>query len=236
LFTTSIKYYDLIYSALGINYQQESEQLHRLIKLYKRSKGKRLLDVACGTGGHLQYLQKDYQVEGLDLSQQFLRLARHKLPRVPFHQGNMLDFKLKHSFDIVTCLFSSIGYIRNFSQLVKTIQNMKHHLCPGGLLIIEPWLSPGEYKTGTVHAAIVDQPDLKIARINTSKVKGKLSVIVFHYLIAKSSGVKYFTEKHTLGLFQQEEYLKAFKTCRLKTVYDPAGLKGRGLYIGINQF
>ena len=235
MFTESIKYYDLIYSALGKNYQQESDKLHRFIKLYKRSKGKRLLDVACGTGGHLQYLQKYYQVEGLDLSRQFLRLARQKLPQIPFQCGNMLDFKLNRSFDIVICLFSSIGYTRNFSQLVKTVQNMKYHLRPGGLLIIEPWLFPGEYKTGTVHAAIVDQPDLKIARINTSKIKGKFSVIVFHYLIAKSSGVKYFTEKHILRLFEQEEYLKVFKTCQLKTVYDPAGLTERGLYIGINQ-
>lgn len=234
MFSDSIKYYDIIDSAMGKNYQKESQQLHRLIKQYKPSKRKRLLDIACGTGSHLKYLQKYYQVEGLDLSRKFLRLARQKLPGVTLHQGNMSDFKLNQTFDVITCLFSSIGYIRTYSRLLRVIQNMKQHINPGGLIIIEPWLFPRDYKTGTLHTAVVDQPDLKIVRMNTSKRSGNLSIIVFHYLIATSRRVKYFTEKHSLGLFHQEVYLKAFQSCQLQTVFDPAGLKGRGLFIGFN--
>ena len=50
------KYYDLIY--LSKDYKKESQQLMRIIKKYKKSEGKKLLDVACGTGGHLKFLEK----------------------------------------------------------------------------------------------------------------------------------------------------------------------------------
>jgi ubiquinone/menaquinone biosynthesis C-methylase UbiE len=233
MFHDSIQYYDLIYSAMGKDYQQESRQLHRLIRQYKRSKGKWLLDVACGTGSHLKYLQNHYQVEGLDLNQKFLKLARQKLPGIPLHQGNMADFDLNKRYDVITCLFSSIGYVQTYPQLVRVIQNMKHHLKPGGLIIIEPWLFPEDYKIRTPYAATVDQPDLKIARLNTSTRRGNLSIIVFHYLIANPQGVKYFSEKHSLRLFTHEQYLKTFHTCKLQMVFNPLGLTGRSLYIGI---
>jgi ubiquinone/menaquinone biosynthesis C-methylase UbiE len=235
MFTDSIKYYDLIYSAMGKNYQQESQRLHQLIRQYKRSKGKRLLDVACGSGSHLKYLRKYYQVEGLDVSWKFLRLARQKLPGIPLHQGNMTDFYLRKTFDIVSCLFSSIGYVRTFTSLVQTVKNLKRHLNPGGLMIVEPWLFPENYQSAKPYAAIVDQPDLKIARLNTSKCRGNLSIIEFYYLIATSEGVKYFIEKHTLGLFRYEQYLEAFQVSKLQAVVDPAGLKERGLFIAVNS-
>ena len=235
MFTDSIKYYDFIYSAMGKDYQQESRRLHQLIRQYKSSKGKRLLDVACGTGSHLKYLQKYYQVEGLDLSSKFLRLARQKLPGITLHQGNMTDFELRKTFDIVSCLFSSIGYVRTFTRLVQTVKNLKRHLNPGGLLIIEPWLFPENFEAGKPYAAIVDQADLKIARLNTSKRRRNLSIIEFHYLITTSEGVKYFTEKHTLGLFRHEQYLEAFHASKLQTVFESAGLKERGLFIAVNS-
>jgi ubiquinone/menaquinone biosynthesis C-methylase UbiE len=44
-----------------------------------------LLDVACGTGKHLEQLMRWYQVEGLDLDDGLLAIARERLPGVPLH-------------------------------------------------------------------------------------------------------------------------------------------------------
>ena len=49
------KYYDLIYS--WKDYKKEVENINKLILKYKQSRGKRLLEVACGTGHHLQYFK-----------------------------------------------------------------------------------------------------------------------------------------------------------------------------------
>lgn len=60
------KHYDLLYS--WKDYEKESEVIHKLIGKYKRTEGNKLLDVACGTGNHIQYLKGHYNIRGLDLN------------------------------------------------------------------------------------------------------------------------------------------------------------------------
>ena len=93
MFTKSEAIYDAIYSTMK-NYADEAQQIHTLIQQYKHSPGTRLLDVACGTGGHLPFLQQHYSVEGLDLDEQMLAIARERNPGVIFYQADMVDFSL----------------------------------------------------------------------------------------------------------------------------------------------
>jgi len=239
MFTESATLYDAIYAAMGKDYLGEAQRLHELIQQHKRCSGDRLLDVACGTGGHLTFLQQWYDLEGLDLDAGMLVIARERYPDVVFHQADMVDFELDRQFDGIVCLFSSIGYVKTLERLHQTVQTMTRHLHPGGVVIIEPWLTPDVYGAGTVHAQFVDQPDLKIARMNISEVdgtprpkRGTVSVIDFHYLVATPEGIEHFTECHELGLFSHDEYLGAFVGSGLEVVYDARGLMGRGLYIG----
>jgi hypothetical protein len=109
---------------------------------------------------------------------------------------------------------------------------MAHHLVPGGVLLIEPWFTPETWRPGTVHARFIDEPDLKIARINTSFVEGRLSSMDMHYLIGTPAGTEHYVERHELGLFTTEEMRHALTTCGLEVTYDEEGLAGRGLYIG----
>ena len=78
----------------------------------------------------------------------------------------------------------------------------------------------------------IDEPDLKIARINTSFVEGRLSSMDMHYLIGTPEGTEHCVERHELGLFTPEEMRHALTTCGLEVIYDAPGLTGRGLYIG----
>src|SRR5689334_10199369 len=105
MFTKSAAYYDAIYRTMK-DYAQEAQQVHALLQHYQRSAGATLLDVACGTGGHLPMLQQFYHVEGLDLDAQMLSMARQRHPGVVFHQANLLDFELGRQYDALVCLFS----------------------------------------------------------------------------------------------------------------------------------
>ena len=62
------RYYDLIYPYK--NYKKEAEDISDLISKYKRSEGDTLLDVACGTGKHLEYFQNEFSCTGIDLNQE----------------------------------------------------------------------------------------------------------------------------------------------------------------------
>lgn len=229
MFTKSAKFYDALYHFK--DYAAASKQLHTLIGQICPAAGT-LLDVACGTGQHLQHLQAHYRVEGLDLNAKLLEIARQRCPRVLFHEANMVDFNLGRSFDVVTCLFSSIGYVKTLDNLEKAISNMARHLNPGGVLFVEPWLSLENYWVGKLTANFVDQPCLKIAWMYTSELQGRMSVFDIHYVVGTSQGVDYFTERHEMGLFAHQDYLQAFTKCGLDVDHDPEGLFRRGLYWG----
>ncbi len=233
MFTKSAAFYDAIYS--WKDYTAEADLVVGYARQYKRSGGDSLLDVACGTGQHLQYLRDAYQVEGLDLDPELLKIARERLPDVAFHQANMIDFELGKRFDIITCLFSSIGYVKTVDHLNLTLFTLAKHLQPGGVLLVEPWFAPDKFHGGLVHAVFVDQPDLKVARMNISRIEGRLSFLDFHYLVATPAGVEHFTELHELGLFSDAEYRAAFAAAGLETHHDAEGLDGRGLYIGVQK-
>src|ERR1044071_5062815 len=97
MFSKSAQYYDEIYSSIDKDYPAEAAQVHAFIQKYKQSKGKHLLDVACGTGFHASLLSKYYQVEGLDLDSKMLAVAKKNYPKIHFHSGDMTDFDLKRS-------------------------------------------------------------------------------------------------------------------------------------------
>jgi ubiquinone/menaquinone biosynthesis C-methylase UbiE len=223
--------YDAIYSFK--NYEKETAKLHQLIQQHKRSPGNELLDVACGTGGHIAYLKGNYSIEGLDISAPMLRLARKKHPDIVFHRGDMTSFKLRKQFDVVTCLFSAIGHVKTKRRLDLAIRTMARHLKPGGVLVVEPWPTPKQWQIGRLGANFVDEPNLKVARFSISKAQGKLSVLDLHHLVALPNRIEHFVERLEMGLFTHDEYLEAFREARLEATYDKEGLMGRGLYLGV---
>ena len=77
-----------------------------------------------------------------------------------------------------------------------------------------------------------NEPDLKIARVNTSFVKGRLSYFDLHYLIGTPEGTEHLVERHELGLFETDEMRAVITDAGLEVAYDAEGLTGRGLFIG----
>jgi hypothetical protein len=113
------------------------------------------------------------------------------------------------------------------------MKTIARHLRPGGVTIIEPWFGPGDLDAGKVHATFIDEPELKISRMNINRVEGNISYLDFHFMVATPKGIEHFTETHALGLFTQDEYLQAFKVADLKVIHNEVGLDDRGLYIGL---
>lgn len=235
MFSKSAQYYDEIYETFDKNYAAEAAAAHRIIRSHNQTGGRLLLDVACGTGAHAAHLRRNYQVEGLDLDPRMLSVARRKHPGIPFQRGDMTDFDLKRQFDAVVCLFSSIGYVRTKARLRKAVRNMARHLLPGGVLLVEPWFTPGQWRPGHISTTEVNKPDLRVLRMSRSGQRRKISVVEFQYLIGRPGMIEHHVEIHELGLFTRRDYMDAFKAAGLKVTHDPQGLDGRGLYIGVRS-
>jgi ubiquinone/menaquinone biosynthesis C-methylase UbiE len=231
MYKKSAEYYDALYHFL--DYEKSSERIHSIIQKDNQN-AKSLLDVACGSGKHLEYLCKNYMVEGFDFNPDLLEIARARCPGVPFHQGDMVNMKLNNKFDVITCLFSSIAFVKTVDNLFKAVTRMALHLKPNGLLFIEPWFYPENYWVGKVTANFVDQKDLKIAWMYISEIQDKVSVLNNYFLIGTNERIEYFTELHEYGLFTHEEYSDAFYQAglHLKYEYKNSFGRGNGIYIG----
>jgi ubiquinone/menaquinone biosynthesis C-methylase UbiE len=228
--------YDAIYAAK--DYKAEAAALKQLIDTYKKSEGNELLDVACGTGLHLPYLIDDFQVTGIDLSAQQIEAARKRLPDNTFIQGDMREFNLRRQFDVVTCLFSSIGYVYPYEDMKKAVKNMTSHLKPGGVLFIEPWLQPDVFDPNRPpHTQVGELPEkhLKVTRTMSSGIEGNISILNAHIMAETPNGTHEFSEQHRLALYTTDEFRSAFLEAGLAFRYDEQGLSERGLYIGIKQ-
>jgi SAM-dependent methyltransferase len=229
MFTKSARFYDALYS--WKDYPGESTRLVEVIDA-RVADPRTLLDVACGTGLHLALLRERYEVEGTDLDPKMLEIAAERLPGVPLHVADMVTLDLGRTFDVVTCLFSSIAYTVTRERLRQAVAAMARHVAPGGILVLEPWITPDAWKPGHVHALFVDEPDLKIVRMNRGAPLGDSIVLEFEYLVASPERIEHFTERHEAGMFTDEDYRGAFAAAGLEVELDPEGLMGRGLYLG----
>ena len=227
------KYYDLIYH--WKDYEKEALRIKELIKKYQNSDAKKLLDVACGTGKHLEYFKENYSCTGIDLNEEMIDIAKVNINDVSFTQADMINFNLNDTYDVILCLFSSIGYVQTYENLKKTIGNFAHHLTSGGIVIIEPWFTKSTYKVGLPGMTTYEGEDIKIARLNTTKLEDNRSIMEMHYLIVeRDKDVKYFVDRHEVGLFEMDTFLKIMKETGFKAEFLEDGLmKERGLYIGV---
>ena len=234
MFRRSQRFYDAIYS--WKDYPAEAERIDAAIRS-RRPGAETLLDVACGTGKHLELLGDRYRAEGVDLDPEMLEIAGARLgPGVPLHVRDMRDFDLGREFDVVTCLFSSIGYARTEDDLRRAVGTLVRHAGPGGVVLVEPWFTPDQWEPRHLSAIFVDEPDLKIARLALSGAVTTPMTMTFHYLVGTGDGIEHFTEDHEVGMFTHQQYVDAFRAAGIEPEHDPAGPMGRGLYVGVRPW
>lgn len=113
-----------------------------MLSLLPDLNGKKLLDLGCGTGGHLQlYLEKGASsVVGMDLSASMLKQAQSDLEKCGQFHGRFSLHQLpmeklgelpEHNFDVITSSFA-FHYVQDFPALLEAIYEK---LTPNGTLV-----------------------------------------------------------------------------------------------------
>jgi SAM-dependent methyltransferase len=232
---TFAKYYDQIYLKRN-DYKTESEVVQNIIRRFERKPSKTLLDVGCGTGEHLKYLSQHFLCTGLDISKEMINIARAKIPNAKFDIANMIDFKLQDKFDVITCLFSSIGYVHNFKNLVRTLRNFYDHLADDGLALVEPWVFKKDFRKGSVAIDTYEDERIKLARMGTSKLTESYWQVHFHYLIGINGEIKHVKEIHKMIVADYEDYVKGFNLAgyhEIKFLGENEWTRIRGLFVAV---
>jgi SAM-dependent methyltransferase len=101
--------------------------------------GRRLLDVACGTGkSFLPFLERGYDVVACDVSPAMAERAAEKAggrARVEVH--DMRELPRLGSFDLVCCLDDAVNYLLTPAELTAALSGMRRNLAPGGVLVFD---------------------------------------------------------------------------------------------------
>ncbi len=229
--------YDRIYSSK--DYQAESTRLYRIAR---RALGRRpgsWLDVACGTGRHLEAFRRLVtDVAGVDRSASMLRLARRRLgPGVRLARGDMRRFNLGRSFDVVSCLFSSIGYLLTPSERAAALATFHRHLPPGGVLLIEGWVLPERWKGRHTSLQTHESDEAKVARLGSTWREGSISVLEMDYLVGgPGRRVQHFRERHRMALVSAADMLRQLRAggFRARALF-PGRDRSRALYLAVRS-
>ncbi len=236
MYARSADVYDLLYAGSGVkDYAGEADQLDAIVRA-RNPAARSLLDVACGTGLHLRFLRGRYVVEGIDLSPDMIAVARSRLPDVQLRVGDMRTVDLGRTFDAVTCLFSSIGYVTEPAELRETVRRFAAHLNPGGVLVFDGWLRPEAWIDGFVpEPEVVSDGETTVIRLPVNARDGRITEFDMHHLVRNAEGVEYFVEHHRLALTPTEEYVAAVEDAGLGAEVLPDYLPDRDRIVGTRR-
>jgi SAM-dependent methyltransferase len=228
MFAKSAEWYDLLYGFK--DYEKDARTLFDWLEKTHPT-ARTILDVACGSGEHDRHLAARYAVDGLDLVEAFLEIARTKNPAGRYVAGDMADFDLGRRYDVILCLFSSIGYVRTTDRLAQAFRCFRKHVKDDGIVIVEPWIEPEKWQSGKVDMSTAEAEGRKVCRMALTGAEGRISWVLFHYLMGANGEIRHETERHELGLFSREEMLSAFREAGFDIEHSSQGLTGRGVYM-----
>src|SRR4051794_32812442 len=102
-------------------------------------RGRRLLDVACGTGkSFAPYLDRGYSVVGCDASPAMLARARRRAGgRAALHVRDMRTLPRLGAFDLVTLLDDAVNYLHDAAELTAAFAGVARNLAPGGIALFD---------------------------------------------------------------------------------------------------
>lgn len=200
------KYYNLLYA--DKDYGAEVTYLDGLLKSYAPA-AKSILEFGSGTGRHgLLLQQQGYVVLGLERSESMVAEARQR--GFDCSVADISDFELDRSFDAVISLFHVVSYLVANDALVRSFQNARRHLNPGGVFIFDVWYTPAVYAQGAeTRLKKMQNQELAVTRIAEPKKIPNSNVIDVQFtVIAKNlqtGEVSEFVESHPMRHFSIPE-------------------------------
>ena len=135
LWDQASRWYDSLVGMSGSDYHQ-TIVMPGVFKMLDLKSGRRVLDLACGQGVFSRFLlEKKIKPEGLDSSEELLRMARSRsIKTIPYHLGDASDATLleDQEFDGIACLLA----VQNMENIEPVFKNVARWLKPKGKFVM----------------------------------------------------------------------------------------------------
>lgn len=207
------KYYDLIYDYK--DYNKESDFIQKIFRKYALSRPRRILDLGCGTGGHVIPLaRKGYSCCGIDLSAQMIRLARekareYKIKNVDFKICGMQNFSIPKKFDAVISMSSAICFLTTYRDFKLALDKIKASLKKNGILLFDFWngfVVINQFSPTKVAVRRRGAEELiRVSRTKLDLSRQQVLVDINVKLIKNKAILDEFKDKHTVRFYFLDE-------------------------------
>jgi len=178
------------------------ENIDRVMKILKKKKVKKILDLGCGAGRNLIYLvQNRFEVYGIDIADEGIKIIKRNLKRK----------KLKANLEIGN-IFEELPYPNNFFDAVISIQTLQHGSpvqIKKGITEIERVLKPkgilfvtlcGRYSKGKLRYCLVKTAKKIAPRTYVPTIGDETGLI--HYIYDKQTLKKHYRNFKILDLWK----------------------------------
>lgn len=207
-FTAHHKYEEWLTSLLGVLDKHEIA-------------GKRLLDVACGTGkSFIPMLDWGWEVAACDVSPAMVAIAAEKVgERARLSVADMRELPDFGQFDVVWCIDDAVNYLLSTEEMDQALSGMRRNLSPEGLMLFD-LNTLHAYRTFFAEEAVIERDSTRMTW------KGMASVTMEPGSIAEASfeaepldpsaGPAVPPELHRERHFPEATVLAALERCGLE--------------------
>lgn len=229
-FDVYAEFYNLLYK--DKRYKEEADYIDSLINRFYRGKATevKLLDLACGTGRHLQELHnKGYRnLAGSDISSAMVAIAKTTSAnsdlRIDYYNESFQSSnRINSKFDVVLSMFSAVNYITTYEDQSLTLKNIHGLLKEDGIFIFDYWNGNAVVKSySPVKVLRKSDGNTEIMRISETSID----------LITQDAFVKFtcmylrdnvkseeFVETHHLHYYYFSEMLNLLKSQRFEVLH-----------------
>lgn len=205
-------YYDQF--CAQVDYAGQCAFAARVFNTFATSGGRQYLDLACGTGQHLQeMLHLGFVCSGLDNSPAMLDQAQSRCPSAQLLLCDLAGFDKDAEFDLISCFLYSIHYSHPLDNLAETLRRAYQALRPGGIFIFNTVDANGARQEHQV-VTTVHADDATLTFTSGWHYDGQGDVLDLGLSICRDSaqGTQIWHDQHTMTattLRQLEKMLEA---------------------------
>jgi len=195
------------------DYIEETEFFSRIIKEDAKIDVRSLLHMGCGGGRNDFTFKKHFDVTGVDISDDMLRLARELNPESVYIQGDMRSIRSDKTYDSIVAL-DSVNYMKTEEDLIDLFQTAYEHLNPGGVFLTVVEESRRRFKQNRTISSTHSRDDTQITFIENSFDPDPADnhfEMTFIYLVREKGNLEIFTDSHIWGLFKMETWHQLLK-------------------------
>ncbi len=128
-----------VYNEFGWNYYPEifGQQLLQWLKKHG-IRPENCLDLGCGTGILCEILHSQgVRAAGMDFSAGMIDIARQGSPAIRYEVADMITYRPKEQFDLVTCTGDALNHIGDLADIRKIFENVYAYTSAGGWFVFD---------------------------------------------------------------------------------------------------